>query len=170
MGLTPMTQRGTPDAPTLTADPSMGDLDQIELTLEEPGNTGDSPILRYEIQIRLDDDEDADDADDADDPESDWAGATLMSPTPPTNLISFHSNVEGGETYLYRARAVNSVGASDYSAPPARGLAPDRAPGEITLTAIAVGATEILLQWNHAGRQRLRLHRLPDPALGPHRR
>ena len=109
-----------------------------------PGGQGDSPILRYEIQIREDDDTDAD----TDDPESDWAGATTVVPTPPNNPVYFHSNVKGGQAYVYRARAFNATGHSNWSAVPANATAETRAPGMITLTATTTGSSQVLLEWN----------------------
>ena len=80
---------GAPGAPAggLTATPGTvdnDDADQIVLTWGVAPSANASPVLRYEIQIREDDDEVAD-QDDTNDPESDWAGVATLSPTPPTD-------------------------------------------------------------------------------------
>ena len=75
-------------------------------------------------------------------------GAAILIPTPPTNRIMHpHTGLPGGKRYVYRVRAVNSAGDGAFSTPVA-GIVDPRAPDAPTLTATAVSASEILLEWN----------------------
>ena len=106
---------------------------------EVPSGQTRSPVTRYEIQWQQNDE--------ATEDEAGWADAETLVPIPPTNLTLNHDNREGDKRYVYRVRAINSAGDSLWSTVDDADTAA-RAPGEITLTATAVGATEILLEWN----------------------
>ena len=74
-----------------------------------------APVTRYEIQWQQNDAE-ADEPATAADDLAGWADATTVSPTPPDNITYTHTGVEGMKRYVYRVRAVNSVGEGAWSA------------------------------------------------------
>ena len=132
-----------PESVTATPATDTGLTHRIVVTWPAPLVPADaedlSPVIRYEIQWQQNDD-----------PEDDvpgWADAETLVPTPPTNRTFDHDNREGDKRYVYQVRAINSAGPSPWSTIGTATTA-SRAPGDITLTATAVGATEILLQWN----------------------
>jgi titin len=106
---------------------------------EVPGTETRAPVTRYEIQWQQSD-ETADDL-------AGWADATIVTPTPPTNIVYKHTGVEGMKRYVYRVRAVNSVGPGEWSAQDDADTAA-RDPDAPALTASVLSATEVLLQWN----------------------
>ena len=133
--------------------------DQGQLTvswdLAEPrtGVTNISPVIRYEIQfIQRDISTDVNDnaADDlaALNAAEQAGSAAILIPTPPSNITYPHTGLPGGTRYVYRVRAINAAGSSPWSAPPVAMSTDERDPDAPILTATAVGATEILLEWN----------------------
>ena len=121
---------------------SGAEIAQVNLTWTAPtvpnGETR-APIIRYEVQWQQ--------SDNAADDTAGWANATSMTPTPPTNIVHPHTGVEGNKRYVYRVRAVNSVGDGQWSTEEGATTAA-RAPDAPALTASVLSATEVLLQWN----------------------
>ena len=114
------------------------------------GETSRAAVSRYEIQfVQRDASTDLGDnvADDLAALEALDDGEAILIPTPPTNTMYSHTGLPGGTRYVYRVRAVNSAGNGEFSTPVA-GIVDPRAPDAPTLTATAVGASEVLLEWN----------------------
>ena len=136
-----------PTAPGELAAPTFGNQtrgDQLIVNWDA-ATAGTSPLLRYEVQYRSR----ANTAEGAtvdDDLASAWADATIDSPDVPTASTYTHMGVAGGVTYVYRVRAVNAIGAADWSDAAAQPIGA-RAPGVPVLTALANGKNEILLEW-----------------------
>ena len=129
------TAPGAPDRPATPVISVSGST--VTFSWSTPPNQGISPITRYDVQYQRDDAND----------DNDWSDATTVVPVPPTNTSFVHQNVAGGSRYEYRVRAVNAAGESDFTAEIEASVAA-RAPEAPTLTASAVGAAEILLEWN----------------------
>ncbi len=128
-----------PGAPATPSNPNLSvSGSTATLTWSAPADQGSSPITRYEVQYQRDDDNDDDD----------WSDASTVVPAPPTNTRFVHRNLEGGSRYEYRVRAVNDAGESRFTDPPVGENIAARAPETPGLTASAVGAAEILLEWN----------------------
>ena len=131
-----------PGSPTANAATDPGLTHRIVVTWPVPvvpQGVSRSPVTRYEIQWQQ--------SDNADDDTAGWDDAETLVPNPPTNTTLDHNNREGAKRYVYRVRAINSAGNSPWS-DNGFGTTEARAPGDIMLDASAVGATEILLEWN----------------------
>ena len=91
------------------------DAAQVNVVWTKPADTGDSPLLRFELQYRQEatDDTVADDLD----IDSVWADATTLSLTSPLAETHKHTGLPGNVKHVYRVRAVNATGASGYTVP-----------------------------------------------------
>ncbi len=133
----------TPTPPGLT-EGTGDDAGQITVTWGafDPGG---SPILRYEVQWRQE--ANATDAAVTEADESDvWDDATIVVPDPPVAPTYVHTGLPGGVFYVYRVRAVNGIGPSNWSGQASEEME-DRVPDAPKLEATSNGKTEILLEW-----------------------
>ena len=112
-----------------------------------PASAGDSPITGYEIQYQRDDDNS----------DEDWSDALEKILDSPLVTQFIHEDVAGGTgiVWEYRVRAVNSIGAGEYTDPDSalddatvgRVAILPRPPSAPALTATAVNSTQIRLEW-----------------------
>ena len=150
------TPQGTHDAPTLaTINETPAGSGTFVVTWTAATVTGNlAPVTRFELQfLQRDSSTNA-----GDNPADDLAAldaavtagnANIVVPTPPTNTTYSHTGLPGLKRYVYRVRAINSAGASSWSAVEADDAATTvaRDPGTPMLNATAIGSNEILLEW-----------------------
>jgi len=143
-GTTAVTEVGTPGAPAITS--STAADGNVPVIWTAPTDQGSTPITSYEVQYqRTDDGGDTPGTADTTDAD-DWSDAAMATPTPPTALTWTHMQAPGLSAYSYRVRAVNGSGAGAWSNVSTATVAA-RSPAAPMLTATAVGADEIMLQW-----------------------